>query len=147
MATLAKYTLPDDLYYDRDSHLWLRRDTDTIILGLDMLGQASMGDLAYISFEATGKQVRRGEALGSMEAAKMVAPILSPISGEIIKRNEDLTRTPQLVHESPYDQGWLFVIRPTKWDEESQDLLSGAEAIQSFLGQELRRYQEQGWID
>jgi glycine cleavage system H protein len=147
MASIAKYVLPDDLYYDRDSHLWLRRDGDTVTLGLDMLGQESMGDLAYVAFEPVGEDVQRGDPLGSLEAAKMVAPILAPISGKIVNRNDAVARQPHLVNESPYDRGWLLVVEPTRWYDEAKDLLSGAENIHAFLASEIKRYREQGWID
>ncbi len=147
MATIGQYTLPDDLCYDRDSHLWLRRTEAGVTLGLDTLGQAAMGDLAYIAFEPVGKQVQRGEVLGSLEAAKMVSPILAPISGTIVKKNDAVTRQPQLVNTSPYDQGWLMVIEPLRWEQEVRDLVSGAESVQAFLVDQIKQYRDQGWID
>lgn len=147
MAISARYVLPDDLYYDRDSHLWLRPDGERVTLGLDMLGQESMGDLAFVALEGVGKHVERGDPIGSLEAAKMVAPILTPISGNIVKRNDAVARQPHLVNESPYERGWLLVIEPTRWQEEAQDLLSGADNIRGFLASEIKRYREQGWIN
>ncbi len=147
MASIARYVLPDDLYYDRDSHFWLRRNGDTVTIGLDMLGQESMGDLAFVALEGAGKHVQRGDPIGSLEAAKMVAPILTPISGNIVKRNDGVVRQPHLVNESPYERGWLLVIEPTRWQEEAQDLLSGVDNIRGFLASEIKRYREQGWID
>jgi len=73
--------------------------------------------------------------------------LLAPVSGIIVKRNDVLTRTPHLINEHPYDEGWLLVLEPTRWIEESEALLSGAENIQMFLADELKRYREQGWID
>jgi glycine cleavage system H protein len=147
MATIGIYTLPDNLYYDGDNHLWLQKDDRGITLGLDMLGQASMGDMAYVSLEASGKQIQRGESLGSLEAAKMVAPILSPISGTIVKKNDAVERRPRILNESPYDRGWLVVVEPSNWDKESEHLLTGAKEVQSFLAGELKRYRDKGWID
>jgi len=146
MASTGNYTLPDDLYYERDSHLWLRAENGRVTIGLDVLGQESMGDMAYVSFEPIDTEAHRGEPVGSLEAAKMVAPLLAPVSGIIVKRNDVLTRTPHLINEHPYDEGWLLVLEPTRWIEESEALLSGAENIQIFLADELKRYREQGWI-
>jgi glycine cleavage system H protein len=147
MASIDNYTLPDDLYYHRDSHLWLRVQNGQVTIGLDVLGQESMGDIAYVSFEPVGTRAQSGDPVGSMEAAKMVAPFLAPVSGIIVKRNEVLARTPHLINEHPYDEGWLLVLEPTRWAEESKALLSGAHDVQAFLEEELKRYREQGWID
>jgi glycine cleavage system H protein len=106
-----------------------------------------MGDIAYVSFEPVGTRAQSGDPVGSIEAAKMVAPLLAPISGVIVKRNDVLARTPHLINEHPYAEGWLLVLEPTRWAEESKALLSGAHHVQAFLQEELKRYREQGWID
>ncbi len=147
MATLGIYTLPDDLYYERDTHLWMRRAENQITIGLDMLGQSSMGDMAYIGFEADGKTVKRGDVLGSLEAAKMVAPILAPLSGKIILHNAALKQNARLVNASPYEEGWLLKMEPTRWEDEVKNFVSGAARVKEFLEEEIKRYKEQGWID
>ncbi len=147
MATIGKYTLPDELYYDRESHTWLRWDNGLVTLGLDMLGQESIGDMAYISLEAVGNQVQRTKPLGSLEAAKMVAPLLSPITGKIVARNAEVVRRPQLVNVHPYTEGWLLIVEPSAWAEESKELVGGAEQVARFLADEFQRYREQGWIE
>lgn len=146
MATIGKYTLPDDLYYDRDSHLWLRCNGPTVTIGLDMLGQEAMGDMAYVGFEAPPRSVQRGEPIGSLEAAKMVAPIQAPISGRLIRINEAVLRNPRLINTSPYDKGWLVEMEPSAWETDVQDLIAGAAQVHAFLEAEVKRYQEQGWI-
>ncbi len=147
MATIDNYTRPDDLYYERDAHLWLRAESDRVTIGLDALGQESMGDMAYVSIEPAGREARRGEPIGSLEAAKMVAPLLAPISGKIVAWNDALARRPHLVNERPYGEGWLVVLEPTRWAEEAAALVSGAENVLAFLSEEVKRYREQGWID
>ncbi len=146
MASFDKYYLPDDLYYDRDSHIWARYQDGKIVLGLDMLGQESMGDLAYISFEPAGREVQRGQVIGSIEAAKMVAPLVAPVSGRIVDKNDQVARTPNLIRDHPYDEGWLVVMELTDWETESAQLISGPSRISRFLLQETARYREQGWI-
>ncbi len=147
MASLDMYYLPDELYYDRDSHIWARYEDGRVVLGLDMLGQESMGDLAFISLEPIGREVQRGEVIGSVEAAKMVAPLIAPVSGHIVQKNEQVGQTPRLVREQPYDDGWLLVLEPSDWETESQELISGQARVGRFLEREIKRYREQGWIE
>ena len=46
-----------------------------------------------------------------LEAVKTVADIFSPISGLIIELNENLESNPELINESPYDEGWILKIK------------------------------------
>ncbi|MBI3764808.1 MAG: glycine cleavage system protein H, partial [Chloroflexi bacterium] len=112
---MSDYSFPPDLYYDRASHLWARHDGDTVTVGLDALGLESLGDMAYVSLQAVGFPVRRGEAVGSLEAAKMVGDLIAPVSGTVAARNEAVLRDPGLVNRDPYGAGWLVKIAASDW--------------------------------
>ena len=43
--------------------------------------------------------------------------LLAPLSGKITSVNRLLERAVMLIHESPYDKGWLFTIQ---WSQESE---------------------------
>ena len=47
--------------------------------------------------------------------------VAGPISGEIVEVNEELADEPEIINSSPYDNGWLFKIRPSA--EELDDLM------------------------
>jgi len=146
MPTDGHYTFPPDLYYDRAMHGWVRRDGQTVTLGLDALGLESLGDMAYISLQAVGIPVRRGEALGTLEAAKMVGDLVAPVSGTISARNEAVLRDPGLVNRDPYGAGWLVQITPSDWVRDSAELVHGAE-LMAWVEAEVERYRSQGWIE
>lgn len=147
MATVGDYTLPDDLYYDREHHLWVRFDDGRAAVGLDALGQAAMGDVVYIQLEPEGTQVSRGEPIGSVEAAKMVSPLYAPISGTVVQHNPAVRHNPSLVNTDPYGRGWLVELEPSRWDEEAAALIHGPARVARWLEEEVARYRSQGWID
>ncbi len=147
MATVENYTLPDDLYYDRENHLWVRVDDGRAVVGLDALGQASMGDVVYIQLEPEGTRVSRGDPIGSVEAAKMVSPLYAPISGTLVRHNEAVLRNPGLVNADPYGRGWLVELEPSRWQAEATALIHGADRVARWLEEEVARYRSQGWID
>ena len=146
MPTDGHYTFPPDLYYDRAMHGWVRRDGQTVTLGLDALGLESLGDMAYISLQAVGFPARRGEAIGSLEAAKMVGDLIAPVSGVLAARNEAVLRDPSIVNRDPYGAGWLAQIAPSAWAAESADLVHGP-SLSTWVESEIERYRSQGWID
>ena len=43
----------------------------------------------------------------------MVSFLVSPVSGRILRRNEDVLRTPSLVNTDPYGRGWLVEVELT----------------------------------
>jgi glycine cleavage system H protein len=147
MTTSTNFHIPDDRYYDGANHLWAKIDSTTgrVIIGIDELGLQALGDLVYITLKEVGTPVKRGEAVGTLEAAKMTGDIIAPASGILIGRNESVLRDPTLVNRDPYDTGWIVSLDPTNWKKESTTLVFGA-AIPEWLAAEVERYRKQGWI-
>lgn len=137
---------PADLHYEPEHHLWVRLIEGRARVGLDALGQAAMGDVVYIQFDAGVQAVRRGEALGTVEAAKMVSPLRAPLSGRIHRINPAVQHNPALVNRDPYGQGWLVEIEPADWAAEAAGLLHGP-AVAAWAATETLRYRQQGWVE
>jgi len=145
MSSNGHYSFPPDLYYDPATHVWTRRDGASVTVGLDALGLESLGDMAYLSLRAVGGVARRGESLGTMEAAKMVGDLIAPISGTILAVNEDVVCDPGIVNREPYGAGWIVQITPSDWQGDSAELVHG-EALAAWIAAEIERYRQQGWI-
>ncbi|MFQ5612911.1 MAG: glycine cleavage system protein H [Anaerolineae bacterium] len=148
MTVTATYHIPDDRYYDGERHLWARFEPETgrVVVGIDALGLAALGDLAYISLEAVGTQVERGQSIGVLEAAKMTDDLIAPVGGRLAARNEAVLRDPSLVNSDPYGQGWIVALEASDWEGESAELVSGP-ALPDWIAAEIERYRDQGWID
>lgn len=144
----SSYEIPADRAYDREHHMWAQRDSASgdVIVGIDTLGLASLGDLAYVTLKDIGKSVKRGESMGTLEAAKMTGDLIAPVSGTIVARNDATVRNPGLVNRSPYADGWMVVIKPSDWENESAQLVSG-DGLSAWVDAEVKRYKIQGWID
>lgn len=146
MTSNGVYSFPPDLYYDPATHVWARNDGERVTLGLDALGLESLGDMAYVSLQAVGAPARRGQSLGTMEAAKMVGDLIAPISGMILAVNEAVVRDPGIVNRDPYGAGWIVQIAPSAWPADSAGLVHGAE-LTAWVEAEIARYRSQGWIE
>src|SRR6266496_607564 len=137
------YPIPSDQAYDRDHHMWAQFDSVSgdVFVGMDTLGLASLGDLAYVTLQPVGTSIKRGESMGTLEAAKMTGDLIAPVSGVIVARNDQTVSNPSLVNQSPYVDGWMLVITPSDWEAESAQLVSG-EALPAWREAEFKRYQE-----
>ncbi len=142
------YEIPSDRAYDREHHMWAQYDSASgnVIIGIDTLGLASLGDLAYVTLNEVGRSVKRGESMGTLEAAKMTGDLIAPVSGVIVARNDATVSNPGLVNASPYGAGWMVVIKPSDWENESLQLVSG-DGLPAWVEAEIKRYKSQGWID
>ena len=125
--------VPDDLLYTSD-HEWLRRDDgspDEAIIGITDFAQDQLGDVVYLDLPGEGDGVTSGERFGEVESVKTVSDLYAPITGEVIATNGELEEQPELVNDSPYDEGWLIRVRIA--DESQLDGLLDADAYRAQL--------------
>lgn len=137
MAKIEGYNLPDDLYYHKD-HAWVKVEADgNIRVGMNDFYQKSAGDTTYIDLPFEGDEVEQGETCGKIQSAKWVGKIVAPISGEIVEVNEELEDDCTLINKSPYDKGWIMVLKPSNLDKELRDLFHGGK-VESWVKQEIQ---------
>ena len=99
----------EDLKYT-DSHEWIKVAEDTVKVGITDHAQSELTDIVFVELPEVGKEVKKGEELCVVESVKSVTEIYAPVSGKIIKINKTLEDTPEIINESPYDEGWLAEI-------------------------------------
>ena len=99
----------DDLKYT-ENHEWLKLKGNTAIVGITDHAQDALTDIVFVELPEVGKTVKQGDELCVVESVKSVSEIYAPISGKIVKVNNKLEDTPEVVNESPYDDGWLVEI-------------------------------------
>lgn len=103
---------PDDLKYTAE-HEWVRTPGETagsVRVGITDFAQDALGDIVYVQLPEIGDSVEAGAAVGELESTKSVSDVYSPVSGEVVARNESLDATPELVNSDPYGAGWLFEV-------------------------------------
>src|SRR5687768_11103276 len=126
--------IPAELRYTQ-SHEWVRDNGDgTWTVGITDHAQGALGDLVFVEAAEAGKKVDAGSACCVVESVKAASDVYSPVSGEIIEANEMLGDSPELVNSDPYEEGWLFRLRPSDEDE-LNDLLD-ADSYREFLAAE-----------
>ncbi|NOY44525.1 MAG: glycine cleavage system protein GcvH [Deltaproteobacteria bacterium] len=130
MKTLDELILPDDLRYTRD-HEWARIEGDLVRVGITDYAQDQLGDVVYVELPEPGQTLGRGEEFGTVESVKAVSELYLPVGGEIVEVNAGLSDAPQLVNESPYDRGWMVLVRPS--DPAEIEGLLDAEAYREHL--------------
>ncbi len=134
------YHFPPELYYESQTHLWVGIEGEMATIGLTALALETFGDIVYISMIKAGEPTERGQVIGSIEAAKMVDNLVSPMSGEILASNEEVQRNPGLINADPY-RNWLVKVKPSAWDQDSATLLHGP-ALERWIEEQLGRLEQ-----
>ena len=86
----------------------------------------------FVELPSVGDSVTKGDSFGTIEAVKAVSDLFAPVSGEVVEVNEALSETPEIINESPYDDGWMIRIRVK--DDSEQEMLLTAEAYKDIIG-------------
>lgn len=145
---IGRYEFPDGLWYHPQEHLWLSpaepdpQGRRLVTVGLDALGVEALGEVVYVQLSEPGQRVGAGQALGSLEAEKMVRPLLAPVSGVLVEVNGDLRAAPRLLNTEPYGRGWMVRVAAEAWEAESRGLLRAAADVERWVREELAAYEE-----
>lgn len=102
-----------DIRYAPD-HSWIRLDDDgDATVGISAYAQEQVGDIVYLEAPEVGREVVPGEEIGVIESALISAELKSPAQGTVIEINHIAIEKPELLNESPIDDGWIFRLRVT----------------------------------
>ncbi|HEV8229099.1 MAG TPA: glycine cleavage system protein GcvH [Candidatus Limnocylindria bacterium] len=103
-------SVPDDLRYSKE-HEWVRLDGDVATIGITEFAQEQLGDVVFVELPEKSASVRQFASLGVVESVKAASDIYSPLSGQVVERNVKVIEKPELVNQSPYEQGWMVKVR------------------------------------
>jgi glycine cleavage system H protein len=98
-------------------HEWLKIEGGNVaVIGITEFAQDALGDLVYVELPQVGRKVSKGEDFAVVESVKTAAEVYSPVSGEIVAVNDNLSGDPELIKKSQED-GWIAKIKITDPDE------------------------------
>ena len=122
--------IPQDLFYTKE-HEWVRIKGNLATVGIADYAQGSLGDITFIELPKVGDKVKQFGEISTIESVKAVSDVYAPVSGKIVKINEELINSPEIINQSPYEKGW-FVVIEIRDKEEKENLLS-PQAYEEYL--------------
>ncbi len=126
--------IPKDLKYTEE-HEWVKVSGDTATIGITDFAQGELGDIVYVEVDTVGGELEKGDVLGIIEAVKTTSDMYTPVSGEVLEVNPEITEddgdNPALINEDPYGKGWIAKIKIS--DESELDDLLSAEAYEELV--------------
>lgn len=119
---------PEELQYS-DTHEYARVDDEDkmVTIGITAFAIDQLGDVVFLELPDTGDNVEKGENFGTIESVKAVEDLKSPVSGEVIERNDQLLDAPEQIADDPYGDGWLLKVKADNLEELEEDMLTSEE--------------------
>lgn len=92
-------------------HEWIELNDDIAIVGITNHAQESLGDIVFVDLIEIGKVVKAGDEVSVIESVKAASDIYSPVDGEIIEFNDELTNNAALINQEAESSGWIFKLK------------------------------------
>lgn len=112
-------------------HEWVLLEGNIARVGISEYAQNELGDVVFVDLPTEGDTVEEGEGFAVVESVKAVSDIYAPVSGTVVRVNEELETSPELINESPLEKGWIAEIEVG--DSAHLDDLMTAEEYKAFI--------------
>ncbi|EOK5703121.1 glycine cleavage system protein GcvH [Vibrio vulnificus] len=109
-----------------ESHEWVRDNGDgTVTIGISEHAQEMLGDVVFVELPELEAEIEAGESFSLVESVKAASDIYAPVTGEVVEVNVELSDSPELINEEPYEGGWIVKVKLS--DPSELDNLKDAE--------------------
>lgn len=105
------------------SHEYLLEEGLVYTVGLTDYAVEQLGDIVFVELPEVGSSFVKGEVFSTVESVKAASEVYAPIGGKVIEINEKLIESPEILNNSPYEEGWLVKLESETASADSSDLL------------------------
>ncbi len=103
------------------------------MFGITDYAQKTLGDIVYVELPAEETVLTAGEPYAEIESVKAVSDVYAPVSGTVVQVNQEVIDAPELINQSPYEDGWLVRVRLA--DAAELEALMTIEEYEAMLSQ------------
>jgi glycine cleavage system H protein len=114
-------------------HEWIEKSDQIIIVGITEFAQDQLGDIVSIELPQVSSSFKQNDVMAIIDSVKASSDLYCPVDGEIIEVNEKLLERPELINQSPFEEGWVVKIKPN--NPEQIDSLLSKEQYDKLVGQ------------
>ncbi len=133
------FKVPTSTYYLHRGHTWaVLEDTGQVRVGMDDFSQKILGPAEEVELPEIGRVYYQDHVCMALVRQGHKAKVLAPVDGVIEAINSKVQQQPGLVHDDPYGEGWLFLVKPTNLNHNLDSLYSG-EINAAWIDQESHR--------
>jgi len=95
------------------THEWIEIEKNTIaVIGISKKIQEEFGNIAFIELPEDGEEFEQYDTIGTIESSDgEIRHIHAPITGIVVRVNNLLENSPELINKSPEDDGWIVKMK------------------------------------
>jgi len=135
------FEFPTDRFYHA-SHTWAQPFGRACVRsGIDSFAAHLLSRASSVVLPAEGTVLQQGRVGFWISEDTRLVPLVSPITGRVLKRNQQVQKSPGLVAESPYGQGWLLEVDCPDWPAQQQRLVD-ADRLQELVHRQMSSFRK-----
>jgi len=123
--------IPEGVSYDLGYHVWAKVEGGLVSVGATDPAQQYAGEIIHLGIKKVGTRLERGAILATIESAKYMGPMRSPVTGTVAEVNAEVSKKPSLVNRDAY-LNWVARVTPEKLDEDMAALTPGPAALDKY---------------
>lgn len=122
-----------NLLYSKEHEWVLEVDDNRVRIGISDYAQKQLGDIVFIEGPQLEDELTVEDTIGTIESVKAVSELFAPVSGKVVRVNEELEDEPETINIDPYEAGWLVEVELS--NPEELKALMNEEAYQTFINE------------
>lgn len=100
--------LPGELRYCRN-HMWCRPGDGALRFGFSSYAVRLMQDVYFLDWQVNaGDALQLKQQIGHIETSKALSDLFAPVTGTLLRFNDELLKDPTAINVDTYGSGWLF---------------------------------------
>ncbi len=111
-------------------HEWISSEGDVATIGITKHATEMLGDIVFVELPNKGNNIEKEDQVGVVESTKAANDVYTPISGEVVERNQSIVDDPSKINSDPENEGWFFKLKIK--DKSEIDILMNKEEYEKF---------------
>jgi len=129
MVKIDRYEVPEGLYYSKEFS-WIKIEDNKVRMGITDYAQQQLREIVYAELPEAGTEVKQNEPYGTVESVKAVSDLVAAVSGTVDEVNSEAQSKPEILNESPFENGWLVIVKPSNLQAELLNLMTFDQAVE-----------------
>ena len=92
-------------------HEWLKVEGDVATVGITKHATEMLGDIVFVELPDIGTSVEKDGNAGVVESTKAASDVYTPISGEVVEKNQSIVDDPAKINSDPENEAWFFKLK------------------------------------
>lgn len=101
------------MHFDED-RFWSKKDGDMLLIGVALGGLEEVGRLQSVKFPRPDQECGEGDVLCTLRGEYGDLQLVSPEEGIVAEINASVMEDIEIVHDDPYEEGWLVRLSPNR---------------------------------